>query len=135
MSLAKDPEMFEEAAPFLFGASFERKMKEHVESLKCLRQSMAPKSGYRSDQFFKGATPNIRLRVAAATTEEEVDRDFTLTPTEEVEERHRDHSRGRDNKLNRNSLRRVNLCTENIGFSAHFARIKEFYPSVIVGAK
>ena len=122
MSLAKDPEMFEEAAPLLFGAIFERKMKEHVESLKCLRQSMARKSGYRSDQFFEGATPNICLKVAAATTEEEVDRDFILTPTKEVEERHRDHSRERDNKLNRNSLCRVNLCTENIGFSVHFAK-------------
>ena len=46
MSLAEDPEMFEEAALLLFGASFEKKMKDHLESLKCLRQSMAPKSGY-----------------------------------------------------------------------------------------
>ena len=52
MSLAEDPEMFEEAAPLLFGASFETKMKEHLESFKCLRQSMAPRSGGRSDQFF-----------------------------------------------------------------------------------
>lgn len=44
--LAEDPEMFEEAALLLFGASFEKKMKDHLESLKCLRQSMAPKSGY-----------------------------------------------------------------------------------------
>lgn len=53
ITLAEDPEMFEEAAPLLFGASFE-KMKDHLESLKCLRQSMAPRSGYRSDQFFRG---------------------------------------------------------------------------------
>ena len=46
MSLAEDPEMFEEAAPLLFGPSFEKIMKDHLESLKCLRQSMAPKSGY-----------------------------------------------------------------------------------------
>ena len=46
MSLAEDPEMFEEAPLLLFGASFEKKMKDHLESLKCLRQSMAPKSGY-----------------------------------------------------------------------------------------
>ena len=52
ITLAEDPEMFEEAAPLLFGASFEKKMKDHLESLKCLRQSMAPRSGYRSDQFF-----------------------------------------------------------------------------------
>ena len=36
VSLAEDPEMFEDAAPLLFGASFERKMKDHLESLKCL---------------------------------------------------------------------------------------------------
>ena len=54
MSLAEDPEMFEEAAPLLFGASFETKMKDHLESLKCLRQSMALRSGGRSDQFFLG---------------------------------------------------------------------------------
>ena len=54
VSLAEDPEMFEEAAPLLFGASFETKMKDHLESLKCLRQSVAPRSGYRSDQFFQG---------------------------------------------------------------------------------
>ena len=53
VSLAEDPEMFEEAAPLLFGASFETKMKDHLESLKCLWQSMAPRSGYRSDQFFR----------------------------------------------------------------------------------
>ena len=82
--------MLEEAAPFRFGASFEKKMKDHLESIKSLRESMAPKGGYRSDQ---GAAPNIHLGVAAATTEEEADRDFTLTPTEEVEERHRDHSK------------------------------------------
>jgi len=46
MSLAEDPEMFEEAALLLFGASFEKKMKDHLESLKCLRQLMAKKSGY-----------------------------------------------------------------------------------------
>ena len=55
VSLVEDPAMFEAAAaPLLFGASFEKKMKDHMESLKCLRQSMAPRSGYRSDQFFRG---------------------------------------------------------------------------------
>lgn len=44
--------------------------------------------------FFEGATTSICLGVVAATTEEEVDRDSTPTPTKEVEERHRDHSGG-----------------------------------------
>ena len=35
MSPAEDPEMFEEDAPLLFGALFEKKMKDHLESLKC----------------------------------------------------------------------------------------------------
>ena len=32
MLLTEDPEMFEEVAPLLFGASFEKKMKDHLES-------------------------------------------------------------------------------------------------------
>ena len=59
MSLAEDPEMFEEAAPLLFGALFEKKMKDHLESLRCLRQSMNPKSGYRGDQFFSRGPPPV----------------------------------------------------------------------------
>lgn len=52
MSMAEESEMFKEAALLLFGTSFEKKMKDHLESLKCLRQYMAPKSGYKSEQFF-----------------------------------------------------------------------------------
>ena len=60
MSLAEDPEMFEETAPLLFGASLiEKKMKDHLESFKCLRQSMAPRSGCRSDQFFSRGPPPV----------------------------------------------------------------------------
>ncbi len=50
LPLAEDEEMFAEAAPLLFGESFEKKMKDHLESLKCLRKSMAPSTG--ADQFF-----------------------------------------------------------------------------------
>ena len=57
LPLAEDSEVFEEAAPLLFGSSFERKMKEHLESLKCLRKSLAPKAGSRGDQFFRGSRP------------------------------------------------------------------------------
>ena len=44
-------EVFKGAAPLHFGDSFEKKMKEHLESLKCLWQSTAPKSGI--DQCFR----------------------------------------------------------------------------------
>ena len=57
ISPAEDPEMFEEAAPLLFWVSFEEKMKDHLEGLKCLRQLMAPKSGYRSDKFWRVLPP------------------------------------------------------------------------------
>ena len=104
VSLAEDAEMFEDTAPLLFGASFERKMKEHLESLKCLRQSMAPKNGYRSDQFLRGGRPQYPPQGGGGSyTEQEADRDSSPTPTEEVEKRCRDHSRGKDNCLNRNS--------------------------------
>ena len=49
-----------------------------------------------------------------------------------MEERHRDNSRGRDSRLRRSSLHRDNSCMENITFGACFARIKSFYPSVMV---
>ena len=42
MSLAEDPEMFEEAATLLFGASFEKRMKDHLENLRCLSGSQWP---------------------------------------------------------------------------------------------
>ena len=60
--IAEDKEVFHGVAPLLFGNSFERKMKEHLESLKCLRQS--PKSG--TDQFFRGAAPTTLHMGAAA---------------------------------------------------------------------
>ena len=89
MSMAEDPEMFKEAALLLFGTSFEKKMKDHLESLKCLRQYMAPKSGYRSEQFF---------RVSASGRWQQLPRkrrtDSTPIPTKEAEERDRDHSGG-----------------------------------------
>ena len=81
--------MFEDAAPLLFGASFERKMKEHLESLKCLRQSMAPKMGTEVTSFCEEAAPSICLGVTAATTEQEADRNFSPTPIEEAEKRRR----------------------------------------------
>ena len=51
LPLAEDEEAFKGAVPLLFGDSFEKRMKEHLESLKCLRRSTAPKSG--TDQFFR----------------------------------------------------------------------------------
>ena len=103
-------------------------MKEHLERLKCLRQSMPQKMDTEVTGFFEGATPSICLRVAATTTEQEVDRHFSLLLTEKVEERHREHSGGRDNRLNRNSLFRDKLCLENITCDAYFATIKRILP-------
>ena len=50
LPLAEDEEAFKGAVPLLFSDSLEKRMKEHLESLKCLRRSTAPKSG--TDQFF-----------------------------------------------------------------------------------
>lgn len=52
LPLAEDADAFKGAAPLLFGGNFEAKMKGHLESLKCLRQSIAPKTG-AGDQFFR----------------------------------------------------------------------------------
>ena len=66
--------MFEEAAPFLFAASFKKKMKEHLESLKCLWQLIAPMMATEVTHCFEVASPNTYLGVAAAVIEEEMDR-------------------------------------------------------------
>jgi hypothetical protein len=46
--LAENTEMFEDATPLLFGDSFEKKMKEHVDALKCLRSNLGnpPRAGH-----------------------------------------------------------------------------------------
>ena len=72
LPLAEDEEAFMGAAPLLFGDTFKRRqtfqrrqnlplagrirMKDHLESPKCPRCSMAPKSG--TDQLFEGAAPS-----------------------------------------------------------------------------
>ena len=67
--LAEDEEAFKGAAPLLFGETFERRMKDHLESLKCLRRSMAPKPG--TDQFFYpargAATSEVEAGVRGTT--------------------------------------------------------------------
>ncbi len=68
LPLAEDEEMFAEAAPLLFGESFEKKVKDHLESLKCLRKSMAPRTG--ADQFFRKSRPHYPSCGAAIFAEE-----------------------------------------------------------------
>ena len=82
MPLAEDEEGLKGAVPLFFGDSFKRKMKDHLESLKYLHRSIAPKSGV--DQFlFGGATLTI-LHVGAPVSEEEAGvRNSTHTSKEE----------------------------------------------------
>ena len=68
--LAEDEEAFKGAAPLLFGETFKRRMKDHLESLKCLRHSMAPKPG--TDQFFYPARGAATSEVEAAASTSEV---------------------------------------------------------------
>ena len=109
MSMAEDPEMLKEAALLLFGTSFEKKMKDHLESLKCLRQYMAPKSGYRSEQFFRGCHHQYLPRGGGSNYRGRGGQRFHPYP----------HQRSggetqrpfwRNSKLNRNSLHRDDLC-------------------------
>ena len=53
-SLAED-EMFKEAAPKLFGEGFETKLKQHVDTVRCLRK--ASLSQGHGQQFFRGGHP------------------------------------------------------------------------------
>ena len=74
MSLAEDP-----------GASFEKKVKDHLDSLKCLQQSMAQEAVIQVISFFEGATTSIHLGVAAAATEEEADKVPSLPPIKKTQ--------------------------------------------------
>ena len=84
LPLAEDTDVFTDAALLLFGSSFETKMKEHLESLKCFRKSLGPRGG---DHFFRRSRPHYLSAEAAATTEKEVGRDTIPTPREEEERR------------------------------------------------
>ena len=69
LPLAEDEEAFKGAAPLFHGETFERRMKDHLESLKCLRRSMAPKPG--TDQFFRKGRSLYPARGGGAATSEE----------------------------------------------------------------
>jgi len=75
-------------------------MKDHLESLKCLRRSMAPKPGTVS--FFGRAAPSTP-RVGVATSEEEAGgRDSTPTNQEaetDLSRRERTSPRNKDNRF------------------------------------
>ena len=55
--LAENAEMFDESAPLLFGNSFEKRMKEHVDSLRCLRNNST-----RQNCFFSKGRSAFRPR-------------------------------------------------------------------------
>ena len=52
-TLVKDEDTFKDAAPFLFGSSFQIKMKEHMEAIRNLKQSSLNSSYGRSQSFRK----------------------------------------------------------------------------------
>ena len=55
-SLVDDPETFKDAAPFLFGSSFQQKMKDHIEAIRNLKQSSSASYGQR--QSFRRGHPS-----------------------------------------------------------------------------
>ena len=75
--------------------------------------------------FSRGPPPVSASGAAAAATEEEADRGSSPTPTQEVEERTRDSSRGGGSKCNRNNRLRDSLYMENIANCTYFARVKK----------
>ena len=52
-TLVEDEDTFKDAAPFLFGSSFQIKMKEHMEAIRNLKQSSLTSSYGRSQSFRK----------------------------------------------------------------------------------
>ena len=61
MSLAEEEDQFKDAAPLLFGDGLEKKMKEHMDVVRCIR-----KTNRVTEQHFRGAAPKVK---AMATTE------------------------------------------------------------------
>ena len=125
MSLAEDPEMkFEEAAPLLFGASFVKKMKDHLESLRCLRQSMNPKCGSRGDQFFQGGRRQYLPRGGGSNFRGRDGQRFHPYP-------HQRGGRESDSKCSRNRLR-DSYAWKALPVVHILPELKKFYSSVTV---
>ena len=52
MPLAEEDDQFKDAAPLLFGEGFEKKMKDHVDAVRCIR-----KSGRATESHFRRGRP------------------------------------------------------------------------------
>ena len=81
LPLTEEEEAFKGAVRLLFGDSFKRRMKDHLESLKCLRQSMALNLEHTS--FFRGAAPTTPHMGLAVSEEEAKVRNSTRISQEE----------------------------------------------------
>ena len=76
MLLAEEDDKLQGAATLLFGKGFEKKMKEHVDAVHCLRKSGKP------THIFGEAAPMAQdTTKEPAATGEEADTDFTPTTT------------------------------------------------------
>ena len=78
-----------------------------------------PEKWLQKWQVLEGATTSIHLGTVAATTEEEANKDSILTPTKEVEERHKFCPSVIVNQLM--GLRIAPLATELAGYSPPWA--------------
>ena len=56
-TLVEDESTFNDAVPFLFGSSFQQKMKDHMEALRNLKQSSSASYGYGQQQPFRRSHP------------------------------------------------------------------------------
>ena len=59
-TLVENESTFDDAAPFLFGSSFQQKMKDHVEALRNLKQASTSYGQGRQQPFRKGYPPKSR---------------------------------------------------------------------------
>ena len=87
--------------------------------------------GTEVTSFFEGAAPSIRLGVAAANKEEEADRDFTLTPTEEVGDTETIPEEGTAGSAEMVYTETIHVW-ETLPLVHVLPELKEFYLSVIV---
>ena len=104
-----------------------------MESVKCLRQSMAPKNGYRSDQFFRGGHLQYPPWVAAATIQSKRQMEISALPPSKK------RKRGTETTPEEGTIGATEIVYaetvyvwKTLPVMHILPELKEFYPSVIV---
>ena len=81
-TLVDDEESFKDAAPMLFGKTFDQRAKDHIDAIRSLKKP----HHFQEDSLFRGATPQCPGEVATAGAEEHSRNPATSRPGEKLNE-------------------------------------------------